>query len=44
MNALQLAARLGRKEIVKFILEEGADANVQDKNGNTALMHAVVTQ
>ena len=30
----------GHGEVVKLILQAGADANAEDKNGETALMYA----
>lgn len=30
----------GEEEIVKYLIEKGANINYKDKNGNTALMHA----
>lgn len=37
---LMYAAELGKVEIVKFILENGADVNIKDKKGMTALGHS----
>jgi ankyrin repeat protein len=31
------------KELVRFLLEHGAEVNLQDSNGRTALMHAATT-
>lgn len=37
---LMVASALGRIELVRFLLEKGADINAQDKYGDTALMDA----
>lgn len=39
-TALMLAARMGRKDMVNELLRLGADKNVQDEKGNTALFWA----
>ncbi|XP_059144239.1 uncharacterized protein LOC131931458 isoform X2 [Physella acuta] len=39
-TALMLAASHGRVEMVKLLVEEGADINLQDVDGSTALMCA----
>ncbi|CAG5115963.1 unnamed protein product [Candidula unifasciata] len=39
-TALMLAASHGRTEMVKLLIEEGADVNLQDEDGSTALMCA----
>lgn len=39
---LSLAACLGQEECYRLILAKGADPNVQDTNGNTALHLLVV--
>jgi ankyrin repeat protein len=36
------AAARGHAEVVQVLLETGADVNVKDKNGKTALMRAVI--
>lgn len=35
-----VAARRGNELLVKLLLDKGADANVQDKTGSTALKYA----
>jgi len=37
---LIIASKRGHIEIVRMLVEKGADINVKDKHGNTALMHA----
>ena len=39
-NALQVAATAGRIELLKLLLDSGADVNVKDSNGTSALMRA----
>ncbi|CAG5132083.1 unnamed protein product [Candidula unifasciata] len=39
-TALMLAASHGRTEMVRLLVEEGADINLQDEDGSTALMCA----
>lgn len=39
-TALMLAASHGRAEMVKLLVEQGADINLQDEDGSTALMCA----
>ncbi|XP_030748449.1 KN motif and ankyrin repeat domain-containing protein 2 [Sitophilus oryzae] len=39
-TALMLAVSHGRLDMVKMLLEEGADINIQDEDGSTALMCA----
>ncbi|BFY99638.1 hypothetical protein BsWGS_02678 [Bradybaena similaris] len=39
-TALMLAASHGRTEMVRLLVEEGADVNLQDEDGSTALMCA----
>ncbi|XP_035212769.1 KN motif and ankyrin repeat domain-containing protein 1-like [Stegodyphus dumicola] len=39
-TALMLAVSHGKKEIVKMLLDVGAEVNLQDKDGSTALMCA----
>lgn len=39
-TALMLAVKHGNKEAVTLLLECGADVNIQDKDGSTALMAA----
>ncbi|KAF8791721.1 KN motif and ankyrin repeat domain-containing [Argiope bruennichi] len=39
-TALMLAVSHGKKDIVKMLLEAGAEVNLQDKDGSTALMCA----
>jgi hypothetical protein len=41
LTALSIACALRRVEIVKLLLDAGADPNLQDKIGKTALTHAV---
>ena len=38
-----MASANGNEEAVKFLLERGADVNLQNKNRNTALHWASVT-
>ncbi len=44
LSALMLAARKGKSEILDFLITEGADLNLQDVNGNTALLLAIQTK
>lgn len=39
-TALMLAVSHGRLDMVKMLLEAGADVNIQDEDGSTALMCA----
>lgn len=39
-TALMFAVRQGRTDMVKMLLDTGADTNVQDDEGSTALMCA----
>lgn len=39
-TALMLAVSHGRLDMVKMLLEAGADINIQDEDGSTALMCA----
>lgn len=39
-TALHLAVRHGRVVMVRLLLSHGADANIQDSQGTTALMFA----
>ena len=41
ISPLMLAAKLNRKNIVKYLILKGADINDKDITGGTALMHAV---
>lgn len=36
-----LAAREGHPDIVRILVDKGADINIKDKNGRTALMWAI---
>ena len=38
---LMQASWYGHKEIVEILLDAGADVNIQDNNGNTALIFAL---
>lgn len=40
MSALMWTSRNGNCEISKFLLEKGAQVNLQNKKGLSALMHA----
>ena len=40
-TALIYAARVGPLEVVRLLVEAGADVNAQDSNGNTALSIAL---
>ena len=40
MTALMLAAQHGHTNIVRYLLDEGADVNKLDERGNSALMYA----
>lgn len=40
-TALMVAARYGELEIVRFLINNGADVNAKDNNGQTALILAV---
>ena len=37
-------AEQGYKDLANFLLENGADINVRDKDGNTALMLAIINE
>lgn len=39
-NALHTASRSGREDIVKLLLDNGADVNILDTFGHTALQYA----
>ncbi|MHA7231649.1 ankyrin repeat domain-containing protein [Vibrio campbellii] len=41
-TALMVAAYQGNRETVRYLLEAGANACLQDKRGNTALMGALI--
>ena len=41
-KTLGLAASLNRTGIIEYLLLRGADVNIQDLQGNTPLMHAVI--
>ncbi|TOM09165.1 hypothetical protein CGH85_08540 [Vibrio parahaemolyticus] len=41
-TALMVAAYQGNKDTVRLLLDSGADACLQDKRGNTALMGALI--
>jgi ankyrin repeat protein len=41
-TALALAAYEGRTDLVRMLLDSGADPNVADSDGRTALFHAVM--
>lgn len=41
-NALHIAARNGHIECVRILIDAGADKNIQNKNGATPLMNAVL--
>lgn len=43
-SLLNLAVKCNIKEIVKFLIEEGADVNTQDNNQNTPLHWALICQ
>jgi ankyrin repeat protein len=40
VTPLMLAARYNKVEILKYLLENGADKKIKDENGNTALKYA----
>ena len=40
MSALMYASMLGKKEVVEFLLKQGAKVNLCDNNGRTALIYA----
>lgn len=39
-TALIYASTFGHKDIVNYLLKNGADATIKDNRGNTALSHA----
>ncbi len=41
MPALSLATVFGNSEVIKLLLEAGANINAQDQTGKTALMHSI---
>lgn len=43
-TALILATKYHQTEVVKLLLEKGADANAIDREGNTALMWAAFNE
>lgn len=40
LTPLMFAARYNKVEILKFLLQNGADKRIKDENGNTALNYA----
>ena len=40
LTPLMLAARYNKVEILKFLMEKGADKKIKDERGNTALNYA----
>ena len=40
LTPLMLAARYNKIEILKYLVEKGADKKIQDERGNTALKYA----
>lgn len=44
MTPLMVAARYNRVEIIKFLLEKGADTSAKDDRGNTALRYAELSK
>ena len=40
LTPLMFAARYNKVEIIKFLLEKGADQKIKDERGNTALKYA----
>lgn len=40
LTPLMLAARYNKVEILKYLLEKGADKQIKDERGNTALKYA----
>ena len=40
LTPLMLAARYNKVEILKYLLEKGADKKIKDERGNTALKYA----
>lgn len=44
ITLLMAAAQMGHKDIVESLLDKGADVNIQDEDGRTALMDAVGTR
>jgi hypothetical protein len=43
MTALMYASQQGRLDVVRVLLDHGADTNVADAGGRTALMHAAAS-
>lgn len=39
-----LACLRGDISTIKFLIQSGADLNIQDKEENTALMHAIINR
>lgn len=40
-NELMIASQNGQRDVAKFFIDMGVDVNAKDKNGWTALMHAI---
>lgn len=43
-TALMLASRAGRLDIVRYLIEKGAEVNFQDNDGRTSLHYAVISK